>query len=76
MAYRDGVESCPGDPEDPETRQGNREDWTLLRQGAQHEIWLCGSTSVALPRHNELKLGLVLAISRRLESELGHDWRK
>jgi hypothetical protein len=51
-------------------------DWTLLRQGAQHEIWLCGSTSVALPRHNELKLGLVLAISRRLESELGHDWRK
>ncbi len=51
-------------------------DWTLLRQGAQHEIWLCGSTSVVLPRHNELQLGLVLGIFRRLERELGEGWWK
>jgi hypothetical protein len=50
--------------------------WALLRQGAQHEIWVCGSTSVAIPRHNELKLGLVLGIFRRLEPELGAGWWK
>ena len=36
--------------------------WAFDRQGAKHEIWKCGSTSVAIPRHNEIKLGLALGM--------------
>lgn len=50
--------------------------WSLDRQGARHEIWKCGSTSVAIPRHNEIKPNLALGIFRRLEVELGEDWWK
>jgi hypothetical protein len=48
--------------------------WTLDRQGAQHEIWRCGATLIAIPRHNEIKPNLALGIFRRLERELGEDW--
>jgi hypothetical protein len=50
--------------------------WTFERQGGAHEIWKCGATLVVIPRHNEIKLPLVLGIFRRLERELGKDWWK
>lgn len=47
-----------------------------VRQGSCHEIWMLGSTRVAIPRHRELKEPLVVSIYRLCESELGNGWWK
>jgi hypothetical protein len=48
--------------------------WTLVRQGADHEIWQCGSTRVVIPRHREINEGTAFDVQRRLEAELGKEW--
>ena len=48
--------------------------WTLVRQGAVHEIWQCGSTRVAIPRHREISEGTAFDVQRRLQAELGEGW--
>jgi hypothetical protein len=49
-------------------------EWTLVRQGADHEIWQCGSTRVVIPRHREINEGTAFDVQRRLEAELGKEW--
>ena len=46
----------------------------MVRQGAEHEIWRCGSTQIAIPRHREISEGTALDVQRRLQTELGEDW--
>jgi hypothetical protein len=48
--------------------------WGLIRQGAEHERWRCGKTSISVPRHNELTDGVVDRIRKDLEQEFGEDW--
>jgi hypothetical protein len=48
--------------------------WTLVRQGADHEIWQCGSTRVVIPRHPEISDGTAFDVQHRLETELGEEW--
>jgi hypothetical protein len=48
--------------------------WRLERQGARHEVWLLGTTSIAVPRQRELEELTALGIFRRLQAELGKDW--
>ena len=48
--------------------------WTLVRQGADHEIWQCGSTRVVIPRHREINEGTASDVQRGLEAELGEEW--
>ena len=48
--------------------------WTLVRQGADHEIWQCGSARVVIPRHQEINEGTAVDVQRRLETELGKEW--
>jgi mRNA interferase HicA len=48
--------------------------WRLERQGASHELWRCGHTQIAVPRHAEIGNQLAQAIYEELEAELGKDW--
>jgi hypothetical protein len=48
--------------------------WSLVRQGAAHEIWQCGSTRVVIPRHREISEETALDVQRRLQEELGKEW--
>jgi hypothetical protein len=48
----------------------------MVRQGANHEWWRCGSTGVAIPRHREIPELTARAIFRELEIELGSHWWK
>jgi len=48
--------------------------WTLVRQGADREIWQCGSTWVVIPRHREINEGTASDPQRGLEAELGEEW--
>jgi hypothetical protein len=43
-------------------------------QGAEHEIWQCGSTRIALPRHRQIGEGTALDVQRGLQDELGEEW--
>ena len=49
-------------------------DWSLVREGGNHEIWACGGTRVQVPRHREVAEGTALDILRDLEAELGKGW--
>jgi mRNA interferase HicA len=51
-------------------------DWTLSRQGARHEVWVCGATTVTIPRHRDINEMTAKAIQKQLESELGAAWWK
>lgn len=53
-------------------RQGK--SWRPGRQGANHEIWRCGSTEVPIPRHTEIGDRMAETIFKELEGELGKDW--
>lgn len=48
--------------------------WRLDRQGANHEIWLCGRTHVPVPRHADIGDQLARTICEELEAEFGKDW--
>jgi hypothetical protein len=49
-------------------------EWRLDRQGANHEIWMCGAIEVAVPRHREINEMTGVGICRSLEAELGEGW--
>ena len=53
-------------------RQGKA--WRHERQGANHEIWRCGSIDVPIPRHTEIGERLAETVFKQLEGELGKDW--
>lgn len=46
----------------------------LVREGAKHQLWRCGSATTAIPRHSEIGTGLVVEIRKDLEPALGKDW--
>ncbi len=46
----------------------------LDRQGASHEIWICGDTKVPMPRHTEITATTERLIRKQLEDALGKDW--
>jgi hypothetical protein len=48
--------------------------WFLDRQGANHEIWRCGSIDVPIPRHSEIGNRMAETIFKELEPELGKGW--
>lgn len=56
-------------------KEADRE-WSLVRQGANHEFWRCGNTKVAIPRHREIAEGTAEDIQKQLNPELGEDWWK
>jgi mRNA interferase HicA len=49
-------------------------EWTMERQGKQHEIWRCGATKVSVPRHREINELTAHGICKDLDDELGKDW--
>jgi hypothetical protein len=49
-------------------------DWELLRTGREHDVWICGRTKIAIPRHREINPYTAEAIFKDLEAELGEDW--
>ena len=53
---------------------GTGRAWTRLRQGSEHEIWVCGGTKVSIPRHAEVNELTALRIMQTLERELGERW--
>jgi hypothetical protein len=53
-------------------RQGKY--WQQQREGANHEIWTCGSIEIPIPRHTEIGNGMAEMIFKELEGELGKDW--
>ena len=42
--------------------------------GGKHEIWVCGTTEVVIPRHREINEYTAEGIMKYLETELGEDW--
>jgi predicted aldo/keto reductase-like oxidoreductase len=53
-------------------RQGRH--WQHQREGANHEIWRCGSIELPIPRHAEIGNRMAEMIFKELEGELGKDW--
>jgi hypothetical protein len=53
-------------------RQGKT--WKQERQGANHEIWRCGSIELPIPRHAEIGNRMAEMMFKELEGELGKDW--
>lgn len=45
-----------------------------LRQKGSHEMWVCGSTPVVIPKHNEVNEITAQGICKSLEPELGEGW--
>ncbi|GMU50982.1 MAG: hypothetical protein AMXMBFR33_01280 [Candidatus Xenobia bacterium] len=41
------------------TRKMRQAGWSVVRQGGSHEIWGKKSFRFAVPRHNEIKDGIV-----------------
>ncbi|HEY6319647.1 MAG TPA: hypothetical protein VI462_17380 [Acidimicrobiia bacterium] len=54
--------------------RANNVTWQLVREGRQHEIWLCGAKQVSIPRHREINTYTAEAIMKDLASELGAEW--
>jgi mRNA interferase HicA len=48
--------------------------WRLDRQGANHEVWRCGSVEVTVPRHREINEITAIGILTSLEEALGKGW--
>lgn len=48
--------------------------WSLVRQGATHEIWMCGVTRIVIPRHIDINDLTALRIRQTLQDELGQGW--
>jgi hypothetical protein len=49
-------------------------EWVVLRHGANHTIWLLGSTRIPIPRHTVIGSGLVEQILKETQAELGKGW--
>lgn len=41
-------------------------EWTLVRQGANHEVWQFGSKRLTIPRHNEIGKVLQAIIQKQI----------
>jgi len=54
--------------------QGQGKTWKQERQGANHEIWRCGSIELPIPRHAEIGNRMAEMMFKELEGELGKDW--
>ncbi|MGL4176008.1 MAG: hypothetical protein ACRCSN_08000 [Dermatophilaceae bacterium] len=48
--------------------------WTLLRQGANHEVWDLDGVMVPIPRHSELGNRVAEMIWTECEARRGEDW--
>lgn len=48
--------------------------WRLDRQGANHEVWRCGSVEVTVPRHREINEITAIGILTSLEDALRKGW--
>lgn len=48
--------------------------WTLVREGASHELWELDGTRVTIPRHRAINELTALGILRELDAKLGKDW--
>jgi hypothetical protein len=46
----------------------------LERQGANHEVWICGPVNMTAPRHREINEMTAIGICRTLEKALGKGW--
>jgi hypothetical protein len=57
-------------------REAKRQDvvWAVMREGANHTIYLLGGTRIAIPRHAEIGERLARAILIEAEPELGRRW--
>lgn len=49
-------------------------DFDMKRQKGSHQMWICGSTSVTIPKHNEVNELTAESICKTLEAELGENW--
>jgi hypothetical protein len=52
----------------------NGRTWTLHREGREHDIWICGNSKVAMPRHRDINQYTAEGIFKDLEGELGESW--
>jgi hypothetical protein len=43
--------------------------WRLERQGANHEVWICGPVNVTVPRPREINEMTAIGICRTLEKK-------
>lgn len=48
--------------------------WALLRQGANHEVWILDGVRIPIPRHSEVGEMLAVQIFKQCESKLGEGW--
>lgn len=46
----------------------------LLREGAAHQLFRCGTVTVAIPRHREVGPKMAFEIRKQLEPVLGERW--
>lgn len=58
------------------SREAKRQgvDFGLAREGANHTVYLLGSTMIPIPRHREVGEGLTEQIYRECQDELGKGW--
>ncbi|MCP3820094.1 hypothetical protein NLX86_18935 [Streptomyces sp. A3M-1-3] len=46
----------------------------MLRQKGSHQMWVCGSIRVVIPKHSEVNEITAENIYKTLEPELGEGW--
>lgn len=49
-------------------------EWTLVREGAEHEVWALDGRRITIPRHREVNEGTAQAIIKSFEEEFGTRW--
>ena len=49
-------------------------EWYFVREGREHELWQCGPSGVAVPRHREIGEKTARRIMADLEPILGTRW--
>ncbi len=45
-----------------------------MPSGSKHGVWVCGTTTVTIPRHREINEDTAEGIMKELETELGENW--
>lgn len=68
MKYRDLIKKI----RDAAKAKGIR--FEMLRQRGSHQMWVCGSTQVVIPKHSEVNEITAEGICKTLEAELGEGW--
>lgn len=49
-------------------------EWSLARQGVNHEVYSLDGQMIPVPRHREIGESLTRAIYQQAESKLGTGW--